>query len=162
MAQFEYPKYRNPCVSSTFEWIPFLISSPSLSVVIRNWTPQYKDQESRKFSTFLPFILGRSNYLLPQREEERKGQGQKIRKGIHSKVDETQGFLYLGLSNWTICSLWNWLCSKKCPPFYFSYWEVQFLITPERGRKEGAGAENGKRNSLEYDRKGVLALRPQP
>ena len=27
------------------------------------------------------------------------------KKKIHLKVNETQGFLYLGHSNWTICSL---------------------------------------------------------
>ena len=31
------------------------------------------------------------------------------------------------------------------PPIYLSYWEVQFLITPERGRKEGASTEYGEK-----------------
>ena len=30
-----------------------------------------------------------------------------MRKGIHSEMDETQGILYLGHSNWTICGLWS-------------------------------------------------------
>ena len=68
----------------------------------------------------------------------------KMRKGIHSTVNETQGFLYLGHSNWTICSLLRWFCTKYFPLSYLSYWEVQFHITPERGREEGAGAKDGE------------------
>ena len=34
-------------------------------------------------------------------------QEQKIKKWNFSKVDETQGFLTLGHSNWTTCSLLN-------------------------------------------------------
>ena len=41
------------------------------------------------------------------REEGRKEQGQKIGKWISSKVDDTKGFLTLGYSNWTICSMLN-------------------------------------------------------
>ena len=37
--------------------------------------------------------------ITPERE------GLEMRKGIHSKPIETQGFLYLGHANWTICSL---------------------------------------------------------
>ena len=61
-------------------------------------------------------------------------------------MDETQGFLYLGHSNWTICSLLSWFCFKIFPSSWSLYWRVQFLITPERerGRKEAAGAENGE------------------
>ena len=59
------------------------------------------------------------------------------------KVDGTQEFLTLGYSNWTICGLLNSFCSKVFPPSYLSCWELPFLITAERGRKEGAGAENG-------------------
>ena len=45
------------------------------------------------------------------------------------------------------------------PLFYLSYWEVQFLYTPERGRKEEAGAENGKRDSPKSEReRGVSVL----
>ena len=58
-----------------------------------------------------------------------------MRKGIHPKVNETQVFLYLGHSNWTICSLISWFCSKYFPPSWYLYWGVQFLITPERGWK---------------------------
>ena len=41
-----------------------------------------------------------------------------------------------GHSNWTICCLLSWICSKKCPPSWSLYWRVQFLITPERGAGE--------------------------
>ena len=55
MVQFECPKYRNPCVSSIFGRIPFSnFHSPG---VIRNWTPQYKDQDDGK-------ILGKSLFLI--------------------------------------------------------------------------------------------------
>ena len=95
------------------------------------------------------FHNGKSNFLLPQRKEERKQQGRKWGKGNHPKVSETQGFLNLGHSNWTFCHLLSWFCLKMFPPFYLSYWEVQFLITPERererGRKEAAGQKMGKR-----------------
>ena len=37
------------------------------------------------------------------------------------------------------------ILSQKFPPFHLSYMEVQFLITPERGRKEAPGAENGEK-----------------
>ena len=44
---------------------------------------------------------------LPQRKVGRKEQGLKIRKENSSKLNEMQGFLTLGHSNWTICSLLN-------------------------------------------------------
>ena len=102
----------------------------------------------RKMSTLLfslPYII--NHFLLPQREEGRKGQGLKRGHGNSRKVNETQGFLTLGHSNWTICSLLSWFCSIKFPTFSLSFWGVQFLITPGRGRKEAAGAEMGKWDS---------------
>ena len=60
---------------------------------------------------------------------------QPIRKGIHPKVNETQGFQYLGHQNWTIFSLLSWFCPKIVPPSWSLYWGVQFLITPEGGLK---------------------------
>ena len=124
-------------------------------------------------STFLPFILG--GPISYYRREKKEGAGAengengitqkwmkhrafwpwgsqigpfetwKWGKRNHPKVNETQGFLILEHSNWTICSLLGWFSSKIVSPFYRSYWEVQFLITPERGSKEGAGAENGEK-----------------
>ena len=64
-------------------------------------------------------------------------------KGNSSKVDETNEFLTLGHSNWTICSLLNWFCPKNFPHFYPASHNKPFLYTAE-GRKEGAGAENRK------------------
>ena len=70
---------------------------------------------------------------------------------------ETQGFLTMGHSNWTICSLLNWFCSKEFPPIYLLYWERPFLITPERGRSRGWKWK--KRNSLKVDEtQGFLTL----
>ena len=74
------------------------------------------------------FHTGESNYLLPQRE------GLEMRKGIPPTVSETQGFQYLGHSNWTICSLWSWFCTVNFPSFWLSYWGVQLSITPEKGK----------------------------
>ena len=86
-----------------------------------------------KISHLFDFHTGESNYLLPQ------GEGLEIRKGIPPTVDETQGFLTLGQSNCTICSLLSWFFSKKCPPSLPLYWGIPFLITPERGRKKAVG-----------------------
>ena len=93
----------------------------------------------QKISNFLLFILGGPISYYPRERKEGKWG-----KGKHPKVNETLGFQTLGHSNWTTCSLLSWFCSKMFPLFYLSYWEVQFLITPERGRKEAAGAEIGK------------------
>ena len=75
-------------------------------------------------------------------------------KGKLPKVNETLGFQTQGHENWTIWSLLNWFCSKN----NLSYWELQFLIIPERGRKEGAGAENGRREASksEWDSGAIL------
>ena len=48
-----------------------------------------------------------NHFSLPQRKVGRKEQGLKIRKENSSKLNEMQGFLTLGHSNWTICSLLN-------------------------------------------------------
>ena len=52
-------------------------------------------------------------------------------KGIHPKVNEILGFLYLGHSNWTICSLLSRFCSKIFPLFRSLYWGSLFLL-PQR------------------------------
>ena len=95
-----------------------------------------------KISTLLPSYWG-SHFLFPLIERGKKeGAGaENGKKGNHPKMDDTQGFLHLGHSNWTICSLLSWVSSKKFPFVYLSYWGLPFLITPER-RKEGTGAEN--------------------
>ena len=72
-----------------------------------------------------------------------------------SQQDDRKWFLTLGHSNWTICSLLSRFCSKNFPLVYLLYWEVQFLITPERGRKVlsvAAGPENGGRESPKSER----------
>ena len=68
-------------------------------------------------------------------------------KGNSSKVNETQVLMTLGHSNWTACRT---DVIKKIP-FYPASHNKQFLITPERGRKEGAGAEHGKRELFESE-----------
>ena len=84
-----------------------------------------------------------NHFFILQGEEGRKEQEQKMGKGNTSKVNKTQVFMYLEHLNRTNCYLLSRFWSKKIWPFQLSFWEVQFLITPERRRQEGAGAENG-------------------
>ena len=44
-------------------------------------------------------------------------------------MNETQGFLYLGNSNWTICSLLSWFCFEIFLPSWSLYWELPFPIS---------------------------------
>ena len=76
-----------------------------------------------------------------------------MKKGNHPKVDESPGFLYLRHSNWTICSLLSFFCSKKFPSSWSLYWELPFLITPEKGKWE-----KGNLPKLDYTQ-GFLYLR---
>ena len=77
-----------------------------------------------------------NHFLLPQREGGRKEQGQNIGKGIHPKLNETQGFQYLRHLNCTNQSLYSWFWSKKFPTFDFHTGECQFLITPETEKEK--------------------------
>ena len=77
------------------------------------------------------FHTGESNYLLPQRE------GLEMRKGIPPTVSETQGFQYLGHSNWTICRLLTLFCPKLVPPPIINFFSIL----------QSAGARGRKRNS---------------
>ena len=71
----------------------------------------------------------------------------KWEKGIHPKVDETQGFLYLGYSNWTICRLLSWFCSKKFPLSWPLYWGSHFLLPQREKERKQQRLEMGKRES---------------
>ena len=111
----------------------------------------------QRMSTFLPFILGAPISYYPRERKKGRIRGWKWGKGNHPKVNETEGFLTLEHSNWTICSLLIWFCSKEFPPFYQASHNNPFLIIPERGSKEAAGAENGKVNSPKVnDTKGCV------
>ena len=109
----------------------------------------------KKFSNFMIFILGLPFLITPERGNWEKGSGgtqlytdiftkpliskYKCReKGIHPKMDETQGFQYLEHSNWTICSLLSWFCSNKFPTSSSLYWGSHFLL-PQRGEMEKKG-----------------------
>ena len=82
-----------------------------------------------KFPLFYPAPMI-NHFLLPWRPVAEKGN--------HPKVNETQGFLILGHSNWTICSLVIWFCHITFPPFYPAPHNKPFLITPtEKGLKMG-------------------------
>ena len=59
-----------------------------------------------------------------------------MRKGKSSKVDDIKGFVNLGHSSWTICSLSSKFCSKILPPFYNASHNKQFLYFGETGGKE--------------------------
>ena len=62
-----------------------------------------------------------------------------MRKGYSPEMDETQGFQYLGHSNWAICSPLSQFCSENFPTFSLSYWEANSYYPRERK------AENEKR-----------------
>ena len=95
-----------------------------------------------RYATFVQRILKTSQYLT--RASLRTEKRELVVVHLTSKADDTKGWVTLGHSNWTICNLLNWSCSKKFPPFYPASHNKQFPITPERGREEGTGAENGK------------------
>ena len=59
--------------------------------------------------------------------------GRKWEKGFTQKWMRL-GFLCLGHLKWTNSSLKSWFCPRMCPLSKNSYWGVQFLITPLRGR----------------------------
>ena len=82
-----------------------------------------------------------------------------MRKGIHSKINVTQDFQYLGHSIWTICNLWSWFCPKNFPPFYPASHNKPFLYTAETGRmsassvmlaaRRGAKRRSGRSKTVE-------------
>ena len=76
----------------------------------------------------LTFMLGIANSLLPQRL--------KMRKRDHPKKDDTQRFMCLGHSNWTICSVWSHFCFSHFSTFDFHSGECQLLITPMAEKKK--------------------------
>ena len=96
---------------------------------------------SENFPPFFPATHNKPFLITPERG--RKDQEQKMGKGNYPMVNETQGFVTLGYSNWTICSLLSWFCAKSFPPFYPAPHNKPFLITPERARNEQSGAEKG-------------------
>ena len=92
---------------------------------------------SQKMSTFLSFILG-APFSYYCRERGRK-KGLTMGKRKSSKSEWDTEVLYLGHSNWTICSLSSWFCSQIFPSSWSLYWGVQFLITPKRGENVKKG-----------------------
>ena len=71
-----------------------------------------------KFNNFFTFILERPILITPERG------WLKMRKWNSSEMDETQGFQYLGHSNWTICSLLSQFCFPNFTTFSLLYWEA--------------------------------------
>ena len=53
-------------------------------------------------------------------------------------MKDTQGFRYLGHSNWTIFSLLNWFCPRIFPSSWSLYWGSHFLL-PQRAENEEKG-----------------------
>ena len=94
--------------------------------------------------SFLPFILGYPISYYPRERKEGRSRGWEWGKGNHPKVNETQGFLTLGHSNWIICSLLNWFCPKKCPPFYPASHNKPFLNYGEEEGRRQQGLNKGK------------------
>ena len=93
----------------------------------------------KKTSPFHPSSHNKPILITAERGRE-EGEGAENWKRETSKsVWDTHGFLTLGHSNWSICSLLNWFCPKKIPPFYPASHNKPFLITAERERrKKGA------------------------
>ena len=61
---------------------------------------------SKKFPPF-PSASHNNPILITPERGQKEGAGMKMGKGSSPKVNQTQGFLTLGQSNWTICSLLN-------------------------------------------------------
>ena len=72
----------------------------------------------KQIFNFFTFILG-SQFLLPQRANNGE-------EGIlpTSKLNEIEGFQYLGHSNWTNCSPLSHFCSENFQYFSLSYLEA--------------------------------------
>ena len=85
---------------------------------------------------------GGSHFLLvlaPRPTAERKRGSSLSLNGKWYLLNETQGFLTLGHSNWAICSLLSWFCSKNFQYSWPLYGVLPLLVTPERGSEEAAG-----------------------
>ena len=65
---------------------------------------------------------------------------------VHAKVDDS-GVCDAGAFKLDHLQPVKLTLFQKNPPFYPVPHNKPFPITPERGRKEGEGAENGKRES---------------
>ena len=76
-----------------------------------------------KFYNFFTFILEANSYY---------PRGLIMREGIHPtpEMDLTEGFVCLGHSNWTICTLLSQFYFPNFTFFSLSYWRP-ILITPE-------------------------------
>ena len=110
------PAEKREYLQSALDWMRKGVSDPgSFKLDHLQSVKLILSQKSSTFFTKPPKI---NHFLLPQREEGRKGQGLKMGKGNSSKVNDTKGFLTLGHSNRTNCSLLNWFCPKRIPPFY--------------------------------------------
>ena len=99
----------------------------------------------QKISTFWPFILGGPIPYYPRERRKGSSRGRKWEKGNHPKVDETQGFQYLGHSKWTICSLLNWFCSKHLQLFALHTGRSNCLLPQKEAERKQQGQKMGKR-----------------
>ena len=95
----------------------------------------------QKISKFFHFYTGALIFYYPR---ERM-----VGKGNSPKMDEIQEFLFLGLSNWTICSLLIRFCSKNFPTSTILGASISYY--PRKGRM-GIG------NSPKMDDTGVSVL----
>ena len=93
---------------------------------------QFKPILFPKFSNFFIFILERPILITPERG------WLKMRKKNSPKMDGTEGFLCLGHSNWTICSLLSQFCFCKFPIFRF------FILGANSYYPREGKTENGK------------------
>ena len=101
----------------------------------------------QNFSIFLPFILGGPIPYYPRERKKGSSRGRKWGKGNHPKVNETQGFQYLGHSNWTICSLLNIFVRKCFHLFTFHNGRSNFFLPQREEEGKQQGQKMGKRDS---------------
>ena len=113
-----------------------------------------KNIRGLRWKKWSPFVDGRSRCDSPfgfhqpriRRSASSEACGEKGANTVGHKLNGNKGFLTLGHSNRTICSLLNRCCSRNFPPFYPASLNKQLLITPERGRKK-QGLKMQKGNS---------------
>ena len=133
-------KGKSPKVNATLGFLT-LWHANRIICSLFNWVCRKKIPPFYPVSHNKPFLITADG----GRKEAAGWAGAENGKMEISKSEWTLGFLTLGHSNWTICTQLNWFCHINCPPFYQASHNNPFLITAERGRKEAAGAEHGKR-----------------
>ena len=115
-------------------WAHFVTQSFStILIFLRGSQLHWFCPEIFPFFPFFLCILGLPFLIIPE--------SWKWEKGIHPKGDETQGFQYLGNSNWIINNLLSWFCPEifhhpELCILGLPFLGLPFLITPESGNEK--------------------------